>query len=96
MSYAKNVAGHDDPTPFNHFVVFDALNVLACHDFKVSLAYSRGFVKESAAQNLAADSKQKRICRMSAGMAIRISLASSKLPACLQVLLKEGLCLCST
>ena len=25
----------DDPTPYNHFVVFDELNLLACHDFKV-------------------------------------------------------------
>lgn len=37
MSYAKNAAGHDDPTPFNHFVIFDELNVLACHDYKVKL-----------------------------------------------------------
>lgn len=35
MSYAKNAGGHNDPTPFNHFVIFDELNLLACHDYKV-------------------------------------------------------------
>jgi len=35
MSYSKKASGHDDPTPFNHFVVFDELNVYACHDYKV-------------------------------------------------------------
>ena len=35
MSYSKNVAG-TDATPYNHFVVFDELNLLACHDFQVS------------------------------------------------------------
>jgi len=34
MSYSKKASGHDDPTPFNHFVVFDELNVYACHDYK--------------------------------------------------------------
>jgi hypothetical protein len=39
MSYSKNAPGHEDPTPFNHFVVFDELNVYACHDYKVRPIY---------------------------------------------------------
>lgn len=35
MSYAKNEQSDAKAAPFNHFVVFDELNVLACHDFEV-------------------------------------------------------------
>ena len=26
-------------TDYNHFVVFDAFNVIACHDFEVSISF---------------------------------------------------------
>ena len=38
MSYAKMAPpGNTDATPFNHFVVFDELNLIACHDFRVRM-----------------------------------------------------------
>lgn len=56
MSYALDSKATDPRRrveDFNHFVVFDPLNVLACHDFEVgySCAYS-GFVAVAVLPNL--------------------------------------------
>ena len=51
MSYSKNRQTEDDATPFNHFVVFDELNVLACHDYKV-LAGGHALMNMLVSQNL--------------------------------------------
>ena len=41
MSYAKNSTAsdrHQAARDFNHFVIFDELNLIACHDFEVGFA----------------------------------------------------------
>ena len=41
MSYAKDSKAADEDTrvaDFNHFVIFDPRNLLACHDFKCAAA----------------------------------------------------------
>lgn len=50
MSYSKNSVVTDDPTPYNHFVVFDELNLLACHDFQVPSALEKGIATASQQQ----------------------------------------------
>ena len=40
MSYAMDSTATNPrqrDTDFNHFVIFDAFNVIACHDFEVGL-----------------------------------------------------------